>query len=336
MNDILTAWITTNYSCNLNCKWCYARNALDSDKTLSFENAKKIVDSLIALKIHSIVLIGGEPTCYDNLPDLIRYIKKQDPSVVVALTTNGILLSDAAYVKNLTDSGLEKCNISIKAFTRDDFAKVTESCNGFDNVITGIRNVQNSTCDLMVSYVISDADISKIDLLHSFCISHDIKRVLIQYVKPSVQMNSDPVMPMQDMVKTTEYIYKTWDNRVDYSIEISYPVCLIDKTVFEKMRTEKKITMGCHVQTGTGLNFDTEARIIPCNHFIDFPYDNKPHLTTDSIVNLCSSEMFKTTMNKACSYPSVKCKECGNWNICRGGCFTRWFYEDPDKVIPSF
>ena len=157
--------------------------------------------------------------------------------------------------------------------------------------------------------------------------------MLIQFVKPSVTFESKPVMPVQEMAKITEFIYEFWPDDIQYEIEISFPICLIQNDVFKFLKDQHKIVVGCPIQFGSGISFDTKGRILPCNHFINLPYDNEPHLTTDSIRKLLEGEAREKVKKVACSYPSMKCKDCENWNICGGGCFTRWFYEKPEEII---
>lgn len=67
------AWLTTNRSCNNRCEWCYAQNAIGNE--MDIDDAKKCVDVLKELKVKHIVLIGGEPTIYSHLIELLKYIK---------------------------------------------------------------------------------------------------------------------------------------------------------------------------------------------------------------------------------------------------------------------
>ena len=67
-------WLTLNHACNLNCKWCYAKDTgyLKSDD-MSLDMAYDIIDICHDLSINHITLIGGEPTIYPHLFDVIDY-----------------------------------------------------------------------------------------------------------------------------------------------------------------------------------------------------------------------------------------------------------------------
>jgi len=332
MEDIRTAWITTNYSCNINCEWCYAKNTANCTQKMDINTAKSIVDSLVDLGVRGITLIGGEPTLHNNIVDIITYIKDKDPTIKIGLTTNGICLENNAFAKQLVKAGLSGCNVSIKGLSAEAYFESTGSADGYEKMLKGYHNIKEAGCNTVASFVITEYDKRKIDNLNELCHEKSIEKILIQFVKPTVGLISEPIMPMKDMAKTVKYIYENW-NDIDYKIEISFPICLIDKIVFDDLYQHKKLKLGCHIQTGNGINFDTEGRIIPCNHFVDLPYDKDPHLSSNSIKEVWNSVEFQKIMNKSCCFPSLKCKTCERWDICRGGCFTRWFYEDPGIII---
>ncbi|MDR1389263.1 MAG: anaerobic ribonucleoside-triphosphate reductase activating protein [Treponema sp.] len=89
-------------SCNLRCPWCY-----NGDLVLGLTDKKKPLEEALALVekrrklLGGVVLSGGEPTLFPDLPDLVRRIKKT--GFKVKLDTNGTrpevlreLLSDSS------------------------------------------------------------------------------------------------------------------------------------------------------------------------------------------------------------------------------------------------
>ena len=65
--DVRGCWITVNRSCNLRCKWCYAKSSeYDLDNSMDFTLFKKLVDIATDLKVKNFLLIGGEPTIHPD------------------------------------------------------------------------------------------------------------------------------------------------------------------------------------------------------------------------------------------------------------------------------
>ena len=300
---------------------------------MPLDMAKRIVDTLVENGVKNITLIGGEPTLYSGLTELITYIKQQAPGTRVSLTTNGIRLSDEAFSKELLDAGLDGCNLSLKGFSENDYENNTGNGIGYERALDGYNNLLKNGKTPTLSYVIADNNLSNVDRLYKLCVEHGIDKLLVQFVKPMVCPESQPIMPMKDMGEITEYIYSKWADNFGYKVEVSFPVCLIDSGIYDEMREKGKVITGCHVQTGEGINFDINGRVLPCNHFVGMPFSNDKALTSQDIEKLRDSSLYHMVKDKARSLPVAKCKECRYWNDCRGGCFTRWLYEDPKSVI---
>ena len=63
---------------------------------------------------------------------------------------------------------------------------------------------------------------------------------------------------------------------------------------------------------------------------IDIPVDFS---NPDTLDELYESEQVKRFRELARAYPAEKCVTCERWEICGGGCFTRWLCENPTDYI---
>jgi len=89
------------YGCNLRCPWCHNRQLIIG----GYEKNTSIETGLAHLRkrrsvLGGVVLSGGEPCLYTDLPDIIKEIKKT--SLPVKLDTNGMfptLLENLLYSK---------------------------------------------------------------------------------------------------------------------------------------------------------------------------------------------------------------------------------------------
>ena len=76
----IVAWLNVNQQCNMRCKWCYAEHThYPSEREMSYTLAKEIVNICLELGVSEFVLIGGEPTLWSHLFDIIQYIKERGP-----------------------------------------------------------------------------------------------------------------------------------------------------------------------------------------------------------------------------------------------------------------
>jgi hypothetical protein len=68
--------IETNQTCNLNCRTCYN---LYQDTVKTLDQIKEEIDfALTKRNLETITIIGGEPTLYSDLVEVITYIKEKD------------------------------------------------------------------------------------------------------------------------------------------------------------------------------------------------------------------------------------------------------------------
>lgn len=56
---------------NLRCDWCYALKQLAKHQSMDLQYAKELADYLKSKGVRTITLIGGEPTLYSQLFELI-------------------------------------------------------------------------------------------------------------------------------------------------------------------------------------------------------------------------------------------------------------------------
>ena len=334
MANVKTGWLTITRKCNNACDWCYTKNKLNC-QSMKYNDAIFCVDRLNEMGVNRIVLIGGEPTLYSNFVDLINYISSK--GIKVSVATNGRKLADKNFTKQVVDAGVNSINISLKGISEEEYKKYTHSF-GLEEAIIGYKNLQRLNFkNVSLSYVIVDDDKEKFDKLVSLLEKNRLKNVLFQFVKPVLELkDNDDILDIKKMGNFISYIYnKMKKTRLNYCLEVSFPLCSIESDVLQNMINENRIITCCHVPSGKGVIFDTDFKALPCNHFAEYPYsEEKIGLkSAKEICDFLDSDVCNKLRATARSYPSKKCMTCNIWNICGGGCFTRWFYQKPDEII---
>ena len=101
------AWLEVTEACNLKCVHCYEGEChKHKTKSLTIEQWKNIVDQLVEIKVKRIVIIGGEPSCYKNVDQLIEYCGKKD--IPTTFFTNATMISDEIF------NAIAENNIDVK------------------------------------------------------------------------------------------------------------------------------------------------------------------------------------------------------------------------------
>ena len=156
--NIGNTWLNLNYQCNLRCEWCYASGTqFAATDDMSFDDAAKAIELTAKLGIKNVTLIGGEPTCYEQLPQIIGLCKKNGLNVTMA--TNGIKLSDSSYLNELKLAGLDSIGLSLKSTNKEGYIKSTKA-DAFDKVLDAIRNLVSLDMNFSVQMVLTADNIN--------------------------------------------------------------------------------------------------------------------------------------------------------------------------------
>ena len=125
--------------CNLRCLYCMPEEGVDQiahDDILRIEEIERMVAVAADMGISRIRLTGGEPLVRKGVVDLVRAITATPGIESVAMTTNGILLPQAADA--LKEAGLSRVNISLDTLDADQFRMITRNGN-LEDALEGIK-----------------------------------------------------------------------------------------------------------------------------------------------------------------------------------------------------
>jgi len=109
--------IPFTHKCNLNCNFCWLPQK--NRKDFSIDYLKKVISNS---DFDEVRISGGEPTQRNDLPELIKFIRKNKK--ISGLLTNGIKLANLDYVKKLKDAGLSGVCFSFNTFNDDVYKKL--------------------------------------------------------------------------------------------------------------------------------------------------------------------------------------------------------------------
>ena len=128
-------YIETTNRCNLRCKGCILyRGTRKPERDISLDELIMITDQLPRLEraaLHGV----GEPLLNQNLPGMIRHLKKRD--VFVLFNSNGILL-DEKWQNALIDTGLDELRISLDAASPEGYENIRNQI-AFSRIVKNLR-----------------------------------------------------------------------------------------------------------------------------------------------------------------------------------------------------
>lgn len=120
--------------CNLRCPVCF-EDETPGDDDMSLDQIREL---LRPHKGKIVFLAGREPTCREDLPDVIQLISREH---VVILITNGVKLANLEYVRQLKRAGLSGVVFSFNGL-RDDVYIKTNGAPLLDIKLRALKNLK--------------------------------------------------------------------------------------------------------------------------------------------------------------------------------------------------
>jgi len=149
--------------CNNECLFCMSKRTGEVQKFTPFEQVKN--DILRYEGFEKIIFLGGEPTIYPEFKELVKLCKGRFKSI--GLITNGRRLSDAKFLKELVDAGLDNVSVSVHNHKKEVEDYLTQK-EGFDEKVKGLRNLLKLGVKVFVNIVLTKKNLDLADTIEFF------------------------------------------------------------------------------------------------------------------------------------------------------------------------
>ena len=296
---------------------------------MTLEKVFECINVLKNNEVKKVILIGGEPSIY---PDILKIIRKiLQSGIKVSMATNGRRFSDYNFSKQAALNGLNSVNISVKGANEEEYLKNTNAC-GFSEMLKGYQNLKKCNVNVNLSYVLCNNDYKQFDRFWNMVKENELNNIIFQLYKPSVDDEKDPIS-LFELADLCKYVYdKIYKDDINFVFEMSIPLCILDNNMLSHMIKTKRIVTCCHITKGSGMIFDNNFNILPCNHFMGYPL-NTTSIPFDKLIEFWNSNEVKEFRNMVRKYPSEVCSRCSKWYYCGGGCVIRWLSNNPDSIV---
>ena len=130
--------ISVTDRCNLRCRYCMPDGIehIPMAEILTYEEIVLVCRQAVNLGIDRFRITGGEPLVRKDCAVLAAMLKKIPGVRSLALTTNGVLLSE--HLEELLEAGLDTVNISLDTLDREQYRAITGS-DELERVLASIR-----------------------------------------------------------------------------------------------------------------------------------------------------------------------------------------------------
>ncbi|NLH38753.1 MAG: radical SAM protein [Elusimicrobia bacterium] len=134
--------LTLTYRCNAKCLFCYTpeeNTSLHTKNEIDIKMAGRYILDSYKSGSRIIQIIGGEPTVYPELAEIIK-IASRIGYPVIQIVTNGQMLKDFNYIRMLKDAGLNTITFSIHSDNNKIHDKIVGINGAFNNIMMAIYN----------------------------------------------------------------------------------------------------------------------------------------------------------------------------------------------------
>lgn len=137
-NCIVNAGIRLTRRCNMKCMYCNIQNT--DREELSYDKWKEAINIIKDLGATEIVILGGEPTLYPKIIELVDYISNQ-LKMTCNLTTNAF--DNFEIAAQLLNIGLNSLGVSIDNLELKKSISPLKSKNGLKLIDYLVQNCEN-------------------------------------------------------------------------------------------------------------------------------------------------------------------------------------------------
>jgi cyclic pyranopterin phosphate synthase len=141
--------ISVTDRCNFRCPYCMPRERfheqyrfLKSGERLNFDEILRLTRLFVDLGVVKLRITGGEPLLRPGLVDLVGDLTSLAGVEDVALTTNGVLLSQHASA--LSAAGLKRVTVSLDSLDPAVFTAMSGGFGSVEDVLDGITAAQRA------------------------------------------------------------------------------------------------------------------------------------------------------------------------------------------------
>jgi radical SAM protein with 4Fe4S-binding SPASM domain len=308
--------LAVTYRCNNDCAHCY--NARERNfPELSTEQWFKVLDQLWELGVPHIVFTGGEATLRNDLPELIKHAESNGQ--ITGLNTNARRLSDAKYVGQLVDAGLDHVQVTVESCNEQVHDEMMRAKGAFKQTIAGLKNALNNKLYVMTNTTMLRTNVHTIPDTLDFLADIGVPTIGLNALIYSghgltvgTGLRESELQPILDIAtqKTAERGQKLiWYTPTQY--------CEFDPTA------NNLGVKGCTAALYS-MCIESNGNVLPCQSYYH-PLGNFLTDSWDSIWNHKLSVQLRERQNLP-----AKCEGCSLVQECGGGCPLK--FEQPASI----
>jgi radical SAM protein with 4Fe4S-binding SPASM domain len=331
--------------CNLSCEHCYSMSGPDRDTEheLTTAEALAFIDDLAAMGIPLILFSGGEPLLRHDVWELADHAAAK--GIKIALSTNGTLITTDIAGKIKT-SGIEYVGISLDGATAATHDRFRHLPGAFDRSVAAFALCCEAGIRCGVRVTLTKENFGELEELIDLARSLGASRFCLYWLVPSGR-GSDRYSRIQlgseEVTEALSLLYRKAQETDPYAMEFltvdSPQDCIHLLQSMERDGSPDLADARNLLQSSKGgcsagdrvANVDPQGNVYPCQfaRSRDFFVGNireRPF----SALWMDSAHPVLARFRQKPAYVGGKCRECGYFDLCGGGCRVRAYAKNGD------
>jgi molybdenum cofactor biosynthesis enzyme MoaA len=221
---VISIW----FGCNSSCGICMLSRSRTELPALQFERFRDVVLDIAASgRFENLILSGGEVTTFTNLDEYVRFAASLRFFKKIQIQTNGRMLADTSYARNLVQAGVNEFFVSIHGLDGIHDAMVGH-IGAFSETMKGIENVTiHDGVNIISNTVLTNANLAAVPDLFRTLADTAISEIHLWNYFPMERTDSRGyVAAMKDFVAMLPEILSVGRQSGKAIVFKSFPSCL--------------------------------------------------------------------------------------------------------------
>ena len=297
--------------CNLNCYFCY-NGSTKGRIHAKVEDVKQILDVMHKVDCNEVVYLGGEPTIYPNLFEVLNYAESLD--MKQSLISNAQVI-DSNFAKRLAKIKALEVGVSIHSHNDSTHNAFTTNVRSFKNVKRAITSLEENNVRWYSQTSLMKSNYLGLKRLHSYLIEcgsptrMDLSRMVVG------KNSSAEFLGDEEYTKVFEQINSIDTQRLPIRIE-AFPRCWllkISKSYSLNYNKIKKAVRPCYAWVGqVSIDVSGNLRLCPTGGEL------AGNVLTEGIENIWNNSIIRRFQNF--KWQKTECLMCKDFAFCVGGC----------------
>lgn len=188
--------VTVDFHCHSACRFCIVQEGMNRFKGVAFERFTAAVDDNVEQRRYRrLTFTGGEVALEKRLFDFVDYARESGSFEHIRLQTNGRLMADRAFAKELVDAGIDEFFVSLHGPNAEVQDHISQRPGSFDEAWEGMQNLKALGATLLTNTVLCTPNVEHLS-------------AIVETVAPlgPVRMEWWNYLPMEDFADERELL----------------------------------------------------------------------------------------------------------------------------------